>query len=104
MAHKNAKVANRGVGKGGGFVPSPLVRRLVPLNGGAHAYLADENGKNRQWSTADPAFVAELARLDGIFEGRIAVEVADLADRFGGRWVELVSALAAAPAPVEDAA
>lgn len=106
MAPKNAKTANRGAGKGGGFVPSPLVRRIVPLNGGAHAYVLDEHGKNRHWKTSDPAFVAELARLDGVFEGRIAAAVAELADEFGGRWVGLVDEMAAVtPAEVEaDAA
>ena len=100
MAPKNAKMANRSLGKGGGFVPSPMVRRVIPLGGGSHAYLADENGKNKKWSTADPAFIAELARVDAVFEGRIAVEISELAERFGGRWSELVTEMAEV-APVE---
>jgi hypothetical protein len=103
MASRNAKMSNRNVGKaGGGFVPSPMVRRIVPTGGGRFAYVAGADGRNPRMSVSDPALVPALVEIEAALPGRVTAEVAVLAESYGGRWAEVRDELAAAlAAPVD---
>lgn len=65
-------------GKPGGFVIAPETHRITSLGGGTWAYVADDKGKLKHLKRDSQEFALTCKTLDGILEGKIAKELAEM--------------------------
>ena len=74
----------------GVFIPAVNVPRIVPLNGGKHAYVLDFKGKTHHVAVASDEMLGILRELKEVNPGRINQELKSLQARFPeSKWGKL---------------